>query len=71
VDPVPDPLLHKSGSAGNQTWDLWICSQELWPLDHTDGSQSHKHLTKLLMTMAANSKTLPGERKSDHLASFL
>jgi hypothetical protein len=28
VDPVPDPLLlKKSGSA-------WICSQELWPLDH-------------------------------------
>jgi hypothetical protein len=35
VDPVPDPLLlRKSGSAGNRTWDLWICSQELWPLDH-------------------------------------
>jgi hypothetical protein len=35
VDPVPDPpLLKKSGSAGNRTWDLWICSQELWPLDH-------------------------------------
>jgi hypothetical protein len=29
VDPVPDPLLlRKSGSAGNQTQDLWICSQE-------------------------------------------
>jgi hypothetical protein len=29
VDPVPDPLLlRKSGSAGNQTWHLWICSQE-------------------------------------------
>jgi hypothetical protein len=38
VDPVPDPLfLRKSGSAGNQTWDLWICSQELWPLDHRGG----------------------------------
>jgi hypothetical protein len=25
VDPVPDPLLlRKSGSAGNQTRDLWI-----------------------------------------------
>jgi hypothetical protein len=30
VDPVPDPLLlRKSGSAGNRTRDLWICSQEL------------------------------------------
>jgi hypothetical protein len=35
VDPVPDPLLlRKSGSAGNRTWDLWICGQELRPLDH-------------------------------------
>jgi hypothetical protein len=35
VDPVPDPLLlRKSGSAGNRSRDLWICSQELWPLDH-------------------------------------
>jgi hypothetical protein len=38
VDPVPDPLLlRKSGSAGNRTRDHWICSQELWPLDHRDG----------------------------------
>jgi hypothetical protein len=30
VDPVPDPLLlKKSGSAGNRTRDLMICSQEL------------------------------------------
>jgi hypothetical protein len=35
VDPVLDPLLLiKFGSGGNQTRDLWICSQELWPLDH-------------------------------------
>jgi hypothetical protein len=35
VDPVPDPLfLTKSGSSGNRTRDFWICSQELWPLDH-------------------------------------
>jgi hypothetical protein len=35
VDPVPDPLLlRKSGSAGSRTRNLWICSQELWPLDH-------------------------------------
>jgi hypothetical protein len=38
VDPVPDPLLlRKSGSAWNRTRDLWICSQELWPLDHRGG----------------------------------
>jgi hypothetical protein len=35
VEPVPDPLLlRKCGSLGNRTWDLWICSRELWPLDH-------------------------------------
>jgi hypothetical protein len=35
VDPVPDQLLlRKSGSAGNRTRDLWICSHKLWPLDH-------------------------------------
>jgi hypothetical protein len=39
VDPIPDPLLlRKSGSAGNRTWDLWICGQGLWPLGHR-GSQ--------------------------------
>jgi hypothetical protein len=38
VDPVPDPLLlRKSASAGNRTRDLWICSQELWPLAHRGG----------------------------------
>jgi hypothetical protein len=38
MDPVPDPLLlRKSGSAGNGTRDLWICSQELRPPDHRDG----------------------------------
>jgi hypothetical protein len=38
VDPVPDPLpLRKSGSAGNWTRDLWICSQKLWPVDRRGG----------------------------------
>jgi hypothetical protein len=38
VDPVPYPLLlRKSGSAGNRTRNLWICSQKLWPLDHGGG----------------------------------
>jgi hypothetical protein len=31
VDPVPDPLLFFSGSAGNRTRAFRICSQELWP----------------------------------------
>jgi hypothetical protein len=40
VDPVPDPLLlRKSGSAGNWTRHIWICSQELWPLDHRGDRQ--------------------------------
>jgi hypothetical protein len=38
VAPVPDPLLfRKSGRAGNRTRNLWICSQELWSLDHRGG----------------------------------
>jgi hypothetical protein len=38
VDPVPDPLLlRKCVSVGNRTRDLWICSQELWTLDHRGG----------------------------------
>jgi hypothetical protein len=41
VDPVPGPLrLKKSGSPGNRTQDLWICSQKLWPLDHRGGPHS-------------------------------
>jgi hypothetical protein len=37
VDPMQEQLLlRKPGSAGNQTRDLCICSQELWPLDHRD-----------------------------------
>jgi hypothetical protein len=40
--PVPDPLLlRKSGSAGNRTQDLWICKQELWPLDHRGGQSEY------------------------------
>jgi hypothetical protein len=30
MDPAPDPLLiRKSGSAGNQAWDLWVSSREV------------------------------------------
>jgi hypothetical protein len=33
VDPVPGALfLRKFGSGRNQTHDLWICSQEIWPI---------------------------------------
>jgi hypothetical protein len=32
-----------SGSAGNRTRDLWICIQELWPLDQRGGlDEEHK-----------------------------
>ena len=42
MDPVPDPLLlKKSGSAGNRTRDLCICSQKLWPLDHRGGPTTY------------------------------
>jgi hypothetical protein len=42
VDLVPDPLLlRKSGSAGNGTRDLWICSEELWLQDHRGGLREH------------------------------
>jgi hypothetical protein len=42
VDPVTDPLIvRKSGSVGNRIWDLWICSQELWPLDNRVGAESN------------------------------
>jgi hypothetical protein len=38
MGPVPDPLLlRKSGSAGNRSQDLWVCSQKLWPQDHRGG----------------------------------
>jgi hypothetical protein len=47
VDPVPDPLLlRKSGSAGNRTRDLWICSQELWPLAHRGGRYNRDNKLK-------------------------
>jgi hypothetical protein len=39
-DPIPNPLLlRKSGRAGNRTRDLWISSQEVWPLVHRSGHQ--------------------------------
>jgi hypothetical protein len=51
VDPVPDPLLlRKSSSAGNRTRGLWICSQEVWPLNHRGGltySSTRIYLSRL------------------------
>jgi hypothetical protein len=47
MDPVPDPLLlRKSGSAGNRTRDLWVCSQELGPLDHRGSRNSENSNSK-------------------------
>jgi hypothetical protein len=56
VDPVPDPLLRKSGSAGNRTRNLWICSQELWALDHRGGRNIHGWAEKKENTKALTEK---------------
>ena len=54
MDPVPDPLLlRKSGSAGDRTRDLCICSQKLRPLDHRGGPQNVP-LTIILWLMLTN-----------------
>jgi hypothetical protein len=38
VDSASDPVaLRKFGSAGNRTWNLGICSKELWALYHRNG----------------------------------
>jgi hypothetical protein len=48
VDSVPNPLLlRKSGSAGNQTRDLWICRQNLWPVGHRGSHTDYNALTTL------------------------
>jgi hypothetical protein len=58
VDLVPDPLpLRKSGSAWNRAQDLWVCSQELWPLHHRGGQ-----ITTILITMTGNKLTLAAAR---------
>jgi hypothetical protein len=41
VDSVPDPLLlRKSGRDRYLTHNLYVCSQEFWPLDHRGGLSS-------------------------------
>jgi hypothetical protein len=47
VDSVPDPLLCFVVS-GNRTRDPWICSQELWPLDHRGGPSWPSYAIKTL-----------------------
>jgi hypothetical protein len=43
LDRISYPLiLRKCGSAKNRTWDLWVCSQEFWPLDHR-GNPAQAH----------------------------
>jgi hypothetical protein len=38
MDQVSDILLLRiSGSDGNRTRDLWVCSQEVWLIDHRSG----------------------------------
>jgi hypothetical protein len=54
VDLVPDPLLlRKSGSAENLTRDFWVCSQEVWTLDHRGGPV----FSDMLLIMSQNSDT--------------
>ena len=49
MDPVPDLLLlRKSGSAGNRTRDLCICSQKLWPLEPWRWLKSTVYLTAVI-----------------------
>jgi hypothetical protein len=61
VDPVPDPLLlWKSSNAGNRTRGLWICSQELWPLDHR---RSFYYIQTNSMALVCE-RTIPTKRPS-------
>jgi hypothetical protein len=65
MDPIPGPLLlRKSDRDGNQAQDLWICSQELWPLDHR-GGQGKK---KSKMNVWADKKVMVSEvyHNSEH-----
>jgi hypothetical protein len=57
ADPVPDPLLlRKSGSDGNRTRDLWICSQELWSLDYRGGRSTFFYITCILVISVRTSQ---------------
>jgi hypothetical protein len=70
VDPVPDPLLlRNSGSTGNRAWDLWICSQELWPLDHRGGTRTWT-LYKILIWTAVSGKSVSFISRKTWAAGF-
>jgi hypothetical protein len=45
------PFSEKSGSAGNRTRDLWIRSQELWPLDQGNLIRSVSKYFALLVNL--------------------
>jgi hypothetical protein len=59
VDLVPDPLLlRKCGSAGNRTRDLWICKQEVCPLDHLEILDADNNNKRCLKDVACESVDL-------------
>jgi hypothetical protein len=65
VDPVPDPLLlRKSGSAGNRTRDLWICSQELWTEKLTSAFQ--RNSAKSLYFVSKTGQKLDIPHRTEH-----
>jgi hypothetical protein len=67
VGPVLDPvLLRKSGSVRNRTRDLWIYSQELWPLDHRGGL--HISLYELILLVFGFNQA--GFQSNRHLSSL-
>jgi hypothetical protein len=61
VDPIANPLLlRKSDSVGNGIRDLWISSQELWPLDHR-GGRENTQIDKILQNSGILWKLLVGD----------
>jgi hypothetical protein len=79
VDLIPDPLLlRRSGSAGNRSRDLWICSQELWPLDHRGSPKCHSakqmfcsdiNTTKGLWILDVSERYLEAHQRKEMLES--
>jgi hypothetical protein len=53
VDPVSNPLLLR-----NRTRDLWVSSEELWPIDHRGGLTA-LYLLKLTLTEDIMTKGWP------------
>jgi hypothetical protein len=79
-DPVPDPLLfRKSGSAKNWIRDLWVSSQELWPLDHRGGrnvtteffnSKGLHMLSKIILWRVWSNAVVARQRKVKHFHGY-